>query len=117
MTDPIYTVDALFAGKDQAVRDTYNQLLDVLRELGPLNEEPKKTSIHLSKKTGFAGVHPRKSYLYLNLRTEHPIDSPRVSKVEQVSKNRYHNEIKLVSPEEIDQQLTGWLKEAYALGV
>jgi Domain of unknown function (DUF5655) len=76
---------------------------------------PKKTSIHLTRSVGFAGVHPRKSYLYLNIRTDYPIASPRIAKSEQVSKNRFHNELKLTSPDEIDAELLGWLKDAYAL--
>ena len=59
----------------------------------------------------FAGMHPRKSYLYLNLRTDYPIDSPRIAKTEQVSKNRFHNELKLTSPGEVDEELLCWLKE------
>jgi hypothetical protein len=42
--------------------------------------------MHLVNKVGFTGVHPRKSYMYLNLRTEHAIASARVVKTEQVSK-------------------------------
>ena len=64
----------------------------------------------------FAGVHPRKSYLLLNLRTDHPIESQRITKTEQVSKSRFHNEMKLASPEGVDEELLGWLKDAYALG-
>ncbi|MBC8075090.1 MAG: hypothetical protein H7Y32_03360, partial [Chloroflexales bacterium] len=67
MTDTMYTVDALFTGKDALTRDIYERLLDALRVIGPFREEAKKTSIHLVNQSGFAGVHPRKSYLYLNL--------------------------------------------------
>ena len=108
--------DALFTGKDEAVRSIYHRLLEVLRTLGPFQEEPKKTSIHLVRTVGFAGIHPRKSYLILNLRTDYPIDSPRILKSEQVSKNRFHNEVKLASPDEIDEELLRWLKDAYSLG-
>ena len=65
---------------------------------------------------GFASVHPRKSYVYLNIRSDYPIASPRIAKTEQVSKNRFHNELKLTSPGEIDEELLGWLQDAYALG-
>ena len=116
MTETSYTVDMLFAGKDTIVRTIYNRLLEALQGLGAFSVEPKKTSIHLVNKVGFAGVHPRKNYLYLNLRTEHAIENARVVKTEQVSKNRYHNEIKLDSPDAIDAELRGWLREAYALG-
>src|SRR5713101_5857926 len=116
MAESIYTSAALFAGKDDTVQATYTRLLEALRTLGPVKEDPKKTSIHLVNNSGFAGAHPRKSYLYLNLRTGYPIVSPRIAKTEQVSKNRFHNELKLNSPDEIDEELLGWLKDAYILG-
>jgi len=116
MTETTYTSDALFTGKDEVVRTIYTCLLEALHTLGPFQEEPKKTSIHLMRTVGFAGVHPRKSSLYLNIRTDYPIDSPRITKAEQVSKNRFHNELKLTSASEIDEDLLGWLKDAYALG-
>jgi len=116
MAETTYTSDALFTGKDAVVQATYIRLLETLRVLGPFQEEPKKTSIHLVRTVGFAGVHPRKSFLYLNIRTDAPIESPRIAKSEQVSKNRFHNELKLSSPDEIDAELSGWLKDAYLLG-
>ncbi len=116
MTDTHYTVDALFAGKDQVVRATYDALLTMLRELGIFRVEPKKTSIHLVNKTGFAGVHPRKSYMYLNVRTQRPLEGQRIVKREQVSTSRYHNEVKLETPSDIDEELRAWLKESYELG-
>ena len=109
MTETTVTSAALFAGKDEIVRAIYTRLLEALRTFGPVQEEPKKSSIHLVHSSGFAGVHPRKSYLYLNLRTDSPIENPRITKTEQVSKNRFHNELKLTSPDEIDEELLGWL--------
>ncbi len=73
MTDTTYSSDALFVGKDDVVRSIYQRLLEVLHSLGLFEEEAKKTSIHLVHGVGFAGAHPRKSYLILNLRTDAPI--------------------------------------------
>jgi hypothetical protein len=115
MTETTQGLDALFAGKDAVVRTIYDRLIDVLRTFGPFHEEPKKTSLHLVNTSGFAGVHPRKSFLYLNVRMDRPMEGARIAKSEQVSKNRYHNEVKLTSPDEVDAELTSWLKEAYAL--
>ncbi len=108
--------NALFAGKDEQVQATYQRLLEVLHTLGPFQEETKKTSIHLVHRGGFAGIHPRKSYLILTLRMASCLENPRIAKSEQVSKNRYHNEVKLTSPQEVDEELLAWLKEAYTLG-
>ncbi|MGI8827878.1 MAG: DUF5655 domain-containing protein [Chloroflexota bacterium] len=97
----------------RSFREIYDRLLNVLISFESFREDPKRTSIHLSHEFAFAGVHPRKEFLILNLRTERPIDSPRVRRTEQVSKNRFHNDVKLVSPDDVDAELTGWLREAY----
>lgn len=115
MTEVAQELDTLFAGKDIAVRTIYSRLLEVLHSFGPFREEPKKTSIHLVTTSGFAGVHPRKSFLYLNVRLDRPLQGERVANSEQVSKNRYHNEIKITALDEVDDELIAWLKEAYAL--
>lgn len=109
-------VALVFARSEPVVRETYGRLIEVLRMLGPFREDPKKTSIHLVRTTGFAGVHPRKHALVLNLRLDHPLDSPRVLKREQVSTHRFHNEVKLEQPAQVDDELAGWLQAAYDLG-
>ena len=101
------TVASHFAGKDSTVRATYQRLIDVARTLGPVTEEAKKTSIHLVRHTAFAGVATRRSSLILR--------SPRIEKREQTSANRWHIEVRLERPANIDRQLTAWLKDAYEL--
>lgn len=104
-----------FAGKDPAVRATYQRLIDVARTLGPVTEEVKKTSIHLVRRTAFAGVATRRSSLILTLKSATDIESTRIEKREQASANRWHLEVRLEKPAHIDRQLTSWLKAAYEL--
>jgi hypothetical protein len=109
------SVEQLFAGKDPVVPAIYGRIAEAVRALGPFEEQAKKTSIHLARGTGFAGIHPRKSALVLNLRLDRALEGARIAKSEQVSKNRYHNEVKLTSPDDVDAELTAWLREAYDL--
>ena len=115
MTVAHYSVDDHFQGKDPHVRLIYDHLLVQLRELGSIDEQPKKTSIHLARAVGFAGIQTRKSYLLLNIRSAQPIESPRILKAEQVSKNRYHQEVKLATVNDVDDELLAWLRAAYEL--
>lgn len=108
-------VQAVFAGKDPGALYTYLALTKALTVFGPFAEEPKKTSIHLGRKSAFAGVHPRKSAILLVIRTSGPIDSPRIRKLEKVSSNRWHNEMLLGAPSEIDREVIEWLRGAYEL--
>lgn len=107
----------LFEKSEVSVQRAYAAILKAVAEFGPVKADAKKTSIHLVAKTGFAGVHPRKSALLLNIRSSAPIKSKRIRKVEQVSANRYHNEMLIGSPAEVDAELLGWLKAAHALSV
>ena len=58
-TAPAVTVASHFAKSANSVQATYRALLDASRALGPVREEPKKTSIHLVNNTGFAGIATR----------------------------------------------------------
>jgi hypothetical protein len=109
------TVEDHFRGKSPSVREVYDRLLAAVRKIGPFQEEPKKTSIHLARSSALAGVEVRKDYLLLNLKSDHPIDSPRVIKAEQLSARRFHQKVKLASPAEVDAELERWLAEAYEL--
>ena len=104
-----------FDKSEPAVLATYQQLLKAARTLGPVVEEPKKTSIHLVRDTAFAGVATRRSSLILTLKSAKDIRSPRVEKREQTSSNRWYLEVRLKAPADIDKQLTRWLRAAYEL--
>lgn len=110
-----FTVEDHFVGKEPVVHDTYNSLIKALKRFGKLQEEPHKTSIHLLNRSAFAGVATRKGYLLLTIKTDYAMDNPRVTKTEQVSRNRFHHLVKLENPEEIDAELLKWLKDAYQL--
>ena len=110
-----FAVKTLFEGKEAVVRQIYYAILKHSRKFGPVIEDPKKTSIHLVNKTAFAGVATRKSALVLTIKSDRDLDSHRIHKSEQVSARRFHHEVKLTSPAEVDVELIAWLKEGYAL--
>jgi hypothetical protein len=110
-----FSIASHFLGKAPVVQAIYDRLLVETRKFGPVIEEPKKTSIHLVNKTAFAGVATRKTYLLLNIKSASPFSSPRFARSEKLSSKRYHQELKLSEPSELDVELLGWLKQAYEL--
>ena len=112
----IPSVDSLFADKDARLRPIYDRLIKSLRAFGPVNESAKQTSIHLEKHSGFAGVHPKKSYINLEFRVDYAIDDPRITRRQQLSTRRYEHTVKLQNESDIDTQLLKWLRDAYDLG-
>ena len=55
------SVESHFAETDPTVRAVYERLLEVAQAFGPVAEDPKKTSIHLTHHVTFAGVATRRS--------------------------------------------------------
>ncbi|HYL39551.1 MAG TPA: DUF5655 domain-containing protein [Bryobacteraceae bacterium] len=100
---------------DPVPRKLYRELLAAAKHIGPFREEIKKTSVHLTRGSAFAGVHPRKQHLIVTIKAEKPIRSARIAKAEQVSKNRWHLDVKIAASSDIDSELLGWLRQAYAL--
>ena len=109
------SIESHFAQNDPSVLATYRRVLDAARTLGPVAEEAKKTSIHLVRRTAFAGVATRRSALILTLKSASDIRSPRIEKRQQTSANRWHVDIRLTAPSQVDRQLTAWLRAAYEL--
>lgn len=110
-----YTEHDHLKDKEPIVSEIYTKLIEKLSKFGPIKIEPKKTSIHLGNRFGFAGVYTRKDYINLEVHLNYRLSSDRVSKIEQGSANRFHHTIRLTNPKDIDQELLIWLKEAYDL--
>src|SRR6185369_3793347 len=95
-------LDTHFVKRSPEVKATYEKILKAARKLGPVEEQVKKTSIHLVRRTAFAGIATRKTYLILTLKFDSDLKSARIHRREQASTNRWHLEIKLNSPLNVD---------------
>ena len=115
MSTVAVTVEQHFAGKDSKVRALYDRLGKMVSKFGEWSEDPKKTSIHFNRRTAFAGIATRKEAIVLTVKASRKIVSPRILKSERTSANRWHHEIKLSKPSDVDAELASWLREAYDL--
>jgi hypothetical protein len=117
MPQPILepAVEDHFDGRAPQVRAIYDRILTAARRHGEVTEDPKKTSIHLNRKTAFAGIATRRESLILTLKLDRDLPSPRIAKHERASAHRWHLEIRLTDPGEVDSELQGWIEEAFRL--
>jgi hypothetical protein len=110
-----HTVKEHFENRAPQVKAIYAAILKAAKKLGPVKEEAKKTSIHLVRKSAFAGVATRKTALVLTLKSDSDIASKRIAKREQASAHRWHLEVKLEAPGQVDREILAWLERAYEL--
>jgi hypothetical protein len=67
------------------------------------------------RESAFAGVATRKDALILTLKTDEDLPSGRVIRREKASANRWHVEVRLRDPKEVDAEIARWMKKAYEL--
>jgi len=111
----LHSVDQHFSRSEPNVRQTYDRIVAAARKFGNVGEDPKKTSIHLVRSTAFAGVATRKQALILTIKSPDDVKSPRIVKREQASAHRWHIEVRVEQPADVDKELVGWLETAYSM--
>ena len=85
--------------------------------MGPVTILPEKTRIALHARMSFAAFMPRRHWLNGHLVLARRIDSSRFSNIETFSPRNVLHAFRLNSPSEVDAQFTGWLAEAYEVGM
>jgi hypothetical protein len=71
-----HSVESHFEGRTPVVRAIYDTLLGIAGDFGPFAAVPKKTSIHLDRRSAFAGIQTRKECLILTVKS--PVRQPMV---------------------------------------
>jgi uncharacterized protein DUF5655 len=110
-------LDEHFAGVDPALRELFDALVSVVRRNGPVTVNATRSRIALQVKMRFAGIdRPRRDHLIANFVLTRPVCSERLSRVDHVPPYYYVHRLPIRRAEDIDDELAGWLAEAYEVG-
>ena len=112
---PIFLIRPFCRKKSNRLGSLSTVLIEMCK-FDPVVEEPQKTSVRLVNPSAFAGIVTRKIALILNLKSFTPIQDGRILRGEHVSANRFHQEVKLTPPADIDPVRLGWLKSKGEMG-
>ena len=109
--DPDDAVDAIYAGPKAALRPLHDRVIALVRGFGDDVElAPKQAYMSLRRKKQFGTVGPASGgrlEVGLNLKGE-----PAVGRLEATTGMCTHR-VRLASPDELDDEVVGWLREAY----
>jgi uncharacterized protein DUF5655 len=106
-----------FEGNDPAVRATFDRLVAVVEQIGPCTILPEKTRIALHARMSFAALMRGRRWLDGHVVLPHRLDSPRFRRIDVYSPRNVVHAFRLSSPAEVDDEVAGWLREAYAVGI
>lgn len=95
----------------------------LLSELGGADIKVQKTQISFSNKHNFAFVsflpvrkakERPQTYIVITFGLGHRVESPRIDAATEPYPNRWTHHVLISEPEEIDEELMGWVEEAAA---
>ncbi len=109
------TEAALTADLSEDLREAWERLRETLAELGDQRIYASGSCIMFAREAVYCFVRPRRSFLEVSVFLGRAITSPHVKRVEQRSKTKVANILKIAHRDAVEAPLTDWLREAYEL--
>lgn len=110
------TEAALTRGLSEDLRDAWERLRETAASFGEQRIYASHKSIMFSRKACYFFVRPKKKVLEVCVFLDRKIEAPQIRRVEAVSKSKLAHTIHVTHRDEVEDPLTGWLREAYSLG-
>ena len=84
-----------------------------LDTLGPVHVEPVSVGIFFKQPRKFAQLRPMTKWIALSFSLKHTVDHRLISRKPITHGGRYYHVFNLREPGDVDDQIRGWLTEAY----
>ncbi len=111
-----HTLDEHFAHRDPKLRLLFDGLMGLVKRSGPLKVVPGKTGIAFQVRMRFGGAVVRKNSIEAGFVLPRRIEHPRIKKVIAYTPRAYGHHVDIRTPADLDDELAGWLREAYRVG-
>ena len=111
----VKSIDEHFIGKNANVRATYDTLGKKLKSIIDFNIHPVINAIMFTTDVTFLAIKPKKSWIDLEFLLDNEANEFPIHKVVKANKTSYAHFIRIQEPKDVDNQLIGWIKEAYML--
>jgi Domain of unknown function (DUF5655) len=103
-------------GKTPVAIALFREFAQLVKRCGPVRIIPEKTRIAFQVRMSFAAVSLRRDRLVGHVVLARRFEHPRFSKIQYISPRNHVHCFSFSSREELDDELLGWLHEAYEVG-
>jgi hypothetical protein len=107
------TEAALTDDLSEDLQEAYERLRETAVELGEQRIYASHHSIMFARSSCYFFVRPKKSYLEVVIFLGRALKSPQVKRVEEASKIKIANFVRITHRDEVEPPITNWLREAY----
>ena len=109
------TEAALTQGLSEDLRDAYARLRESASELGEQRIYASHNSIMFARRTCYAFVRPKRTFLELVIFLGRTVRSPKIRRTMASSKTKVAHVVPIRHRDEVEAPVTDWLAEAFAL--
>lgn len=113
-----WTVESHLRDKPAPAVALFHGFVALVAACGPFTYSPAKTTITFKGvRRGFAGARPTANGRligYLDL--QRAVVDPRITNVSPYTKKLFVHHFRIESPDQLDDEFAGWVREAYAVG-
>jgi len=114
--EPAMALEAYLATGPEHERAICETVIAHLESLGPVHVEPVSVGIFFKRTTTFAQARPMTRWEALSFVLPRKLSHPRLARKVYSSASRHYHVVNLRSPDEVDDEVRGWLTEAYEAG-
>ncbi len=104
------------SGKSPAVIALYRRFARMVRTCGRVTVVPEKTRIAFQVRMSFAAVMLQKRWLDGHEVLARRLEDPRFRAIQTISPGNHVHQFRIETPEQLDDRVSEWLREAYAVG-
>ncbi len=107
------TEQALTKDLPEDLREAWERLREAAAELGEQRIYASHHSIMFARKTCYAFVRPKRSFLELVIFLGRTVRSPKIRRAARSSKTKVYHVVPIRHRDEVEAPITDWLAEAY----
>ena len=107
------TIDDYFATGPERERPIFDAVMAHLDTVGPVHVEPVSVGIFLKRAQTFAQLRPMQKWVALSFSLRHHVHHDRITRRAIPHGGRYYQVVNLRDADDIDDDIRGWLTEAY----
>ncbi|QYG92550.1 hypothetical protein HC251_08905 [Iamia sp. SCSIO 61187] len=115
MCVPVVSLDEWFADRPPVQRQVCDAVVGHLETLGEVDVEAAQVGILIKRDRTFAELRPHRGHLRLSVVLDHDVESPRIARRISPTRQfrRYVLYVVLPTPDEVDDEVRGWLTESF----
>jgi hypothetical protein len=110
---PAMTLDEYFSTGLERERPIFQAVMAHLHTLGPVHVEPLSVGIFIKTSGSFLELRPMQKWVALSFKLPRRMTNPRIARKPLTVGDNIFYVVNLRAPEDVDDEVRGWLTEAY----